>query len=61
MQRLQELSFVAEIYAELMDSDSFEGAMRMKSDESTLSEQILTNNITGLIIILFFIFFFLYI
>lgn len=48
--RLQEeLSFVAEIYAELMNPDSFEGAMGLKSEEPSLSEQILSNTITGII------------
>lgn len=47
-ERLQEeLSFVAEMYAELLNPDSFEGAMGMKKGEPTLSEQILSNTILG--------------
>ncbi|XP_055847879.1 serine/threonine-protein kinase ATR isoform X3 [Episyrphus balteatus] len=44
--RLQEnLSFLIEIYAELLDPDSVEGAMHMKKTSLTLPEQILVNNI----------------
>lgn len=44
--RLQDnLSFLIEIYAELLDPDSVEGAMHMKKTGLTLPEQILINNI----------------
>lgn len=47
-ERLQnELSLLAEIYAELMDPDSLIGAMNLKTAEPTLSEQILAHNVTG--------------
>lgn len=47
-QRLQtELSFLFQIYAELMDPDSLEGALNMKDTEPTLTEQILRNNVQG--------------
>lgn len=42
-----ELSFLSQIYAELMDPDSLEGALNMKSTEPTLAEQILKNNAQG--------------
>lgn len=46
--RLQdELSFLAQIYADLLDSDSLEGALNMKVAKPTLSEQVLLNNATG--------------
>lgn len=46
--RLQpELSFLAQIYAELLDSDSLEGALNMKVAKPKLSEQVLLNNATG--------------
>lgn len=46
--RLQtELSFLSEIYAELMDPDSLEGALNLKDTEPTLSEQIRKNNVRG--------------
>lgn len=48
LQRLQdELTFLAEIYGELMNPDSLEGAMSLKVKEPTLSEQILAHNVTG--------------
>lgn len=47
-QRLQtELSFLFQIYAELMDPDSLEGALNLKDTEPTLTEQILRNNVQG--------------
>lgn len=47
-ERLQnELSFLFQIYAELMDPDSLEGALNMKDTEPTLIEQILKNNVQG--------------
>lgn len=47
-ERLQnELSLLAEIYAELMDPDSLIGAMSLKTAEPTLSEQILAHNVAG--------------
>lgn len=47
-ERLQvELSFLFQIYAELMDPDSLEGALNMKHTEPTLTEQILRNNVQG--------------
>lgn len=47
-QRLQtELSFLFQIYAELMDPDSLEAALNMKHTEPTLTEQILRNNVQG--------------
>lgn len=47
-QRLQtELSFLFQIYAELMDPDSLEGALNMKVTEPTLNEQIIRNNVQG--------------
>lgn len=46
--RLQtELSFLFQIYAELMDPDSLEGALNIKDTEPTLTEQILRNNVQG--------------
>lgn len=46
--RLQsELSFIAQIYAELMDSDSLEGAIRLKNTKPTLAEEIMLNSATG--------------
>lgn len=42
-----ELSFLFQIYAELMDPDSLEGALNMKDTEPTLNEQILKNNVQG--------------
>lgn len=46
--RLQpELSFLSQIYAELMDPDSLEGALNMKNTEPTLTEQIMKNNAQG--------------
>lgn len=46
--RLQsELSFLTQIYAELIDPDSLEGALNMKDTEPTLTEQILKNNALG--------------
>lgn len=45
--RLQEnLSFLTEIYAKLMDPDSLEGAINLKEIDLTLSEEILVNNMT---------------
>lgn len=47
-ERLQtELSFLFQIYAELMDPDSLQGALNMKDTEPTLNEQILRNNVQG--------------
>lgn len=47
-QRLQtELSFLFQIYAELMDPDSLESALNLKDTEPTLTEQILRNNVQG--------------
>lgn len=44
---LQEnLSMLAEIYAELMNPDSLEGAIGLKKTDLNLSEQILVNNMT---------------
>lgn len=46
--RLQnELAFLSEIYGELADSDSLEGALNMKDTEPTLHEQIRKNNAQG--------------
>lgn len=42
-----ELSFLGQIYAELLDSDSLEGAMALKTGNLSLAEQILVNNLTG--------------
>lgn len=42
-----ELSFLGQIYAELLDSDSLEGAMGLKTINLTLAEQILLNNVSG--------------
>lgn len=42
-----ELSFLFQIYAELMDPDSLEGALNMKDTEPTLNEQILKNSVQG--------------
>ncbi|XP_058065656.1 serine/threonine-protein kinase ATR-like [Anopheles bellator] len=47
-QRLQaKLSFLAEIYSRLGDTDSIEGVMALKATEPTLAEQILHHNATG--------------
>ncbi|XP_052873346.1 serine/threonine-protein kinase ATR [Anopheles cruzii] len=47
-QRLQaKLSFLAEIYSRLGDTDSIEGVMALKATEPTLAEQILYHNATG--------------
>lgn len=43
----QELSFLGRIYADLLDSDSLEGAMSLKTINLTLPEQIRLNNLTG--------------
>lgn len=46
--RLQaELSFLFQIYAELMDPDSLQGALNIKATEPTITEQILRNNVQG--------------
>lgn len=42
-----ELSFLGQIYGELLDSDSLKGAMGLKTSNLKLSEQILLNNVTG--------------
>lgn len=42
-----ELSFLSQIYAELMDPDSLEGALNMKNTEPTLTEQIMKNSAQG--------------
>lgn len=48
MERMQpELSFLFQIYAELMDPDSLEGAVNLKNTEPTLTEQIIKNNVQG--------------
>lgn len=41
------LSFMAQIFAELMDPDSLEGALGAKHSNRTLNEQVLLNNSTG--------------
>uniref|UniRef100_A0A182Q7R9 Serine/threonine-protein kinase ATR n=1 Tax=Anopheles farauti TaxID=69004 RepID=A0A182Q7R9_9DIPT len=41
------LSFLAEIYSRLGDTDSVEGVMALKATEPTLPEQILYHNATG--------------
>lgn len=42
-----ELSFLFQIYAELMDPDSLEGALNIKDTEPTLGEQVLRNSVQG--------------
>lgn len=41
------LSFLAQIFAELMDPDSLEGALGAKHSNRTLNEQVLLNSSTG--------------
>lgn len=41
------LSFLAQIFAELMDPDSLEGALGAKNSNPTLNEQVMLNNSTG--------------
>lgn len=42
-----ELSFLFQIYAELMDPDSLEGALNIKDTEPTVTEQIIKNSVQG--------------
>lgn len=43
----QELSFLSQIYGELMDTDSLEGALSLKQDNLSLSEQVMLNAAVG--------------
>lgn len=42
-----ELTFLLQIYAELLDVDSMEGTLKLKDKQPTSAEQILFNNMTG--------------
>lgn len=42
-----ELPFLFQIHAELMDPDSLEGVLNLKNGEPTLPEQIMKNNVQG--------------
>ncbi|KAG4077877.1 hypothetical protein HA402_013811 [Bradysia odoriphaga] len=42
-----ELTFLLQIYAELLDVDSMEGTLKLKDKQPTSAEQILLNNMTG--------------
>lgn len=47
-ERLQsQLSFLSQIYAELLDTDSLEGALLMKKDKLTLTEEAMLNMALG--------------